>query len=72
MIRFVLLIMLMDMRDMSEPGPPQPRSYLFILVIFVAVLIDAFLFAQVHANYVHDHGYDLRPRHPAVAKPAPP
>jgi hypothetical protein len=57
---------------MSEPGPPQPRSYLFILVIFVAVLIDAFLFAQVHANYVHDHGYDLRPRHPAVAKPAPP
>ena len=42
------------------------------LVIFVAILIDAFLFAQVHANYVHDHGYDVRPRHPAVAKPAPP
>ena len=72
MFRFVLLIILMDMRDMSESEPPQPRSYLFIVVIFIAILIDAFLFAQVHANYVHDHGYDLRPRHPAVAKPAPP
>jgi len=65
----------MDMRELMdnrEPEPPQPRNYLFIVVIFVAILIDAFLFAQVHANYVHDHGYDLRPRHPAVAKPAPP
>ena len=56
---------------MSESEPP-PRNYLFIAVIFIAVLIDAFLFAQVHANFVHDHGYDVRPRHPAVAKPAPP
>jgi hypothetical protein len=59
-------------RDMSPPGEPKPGRYLFLVVIFVAVLIDAFLFAQVHANYVHDHGYDVRPRHPAVAKPAPP
>ena len=58
--------------DASRPGQPQQGTYLFILVIFIAILIDAFLFAQVHANYVHDHGYDLRPRHPAVAKPAPP
>jgi len=65
-------MMLMDMRDLSEPEPLHPRSYLFILVIFIAVLIDAILFAQVHANYIHDHGYDVRPRHPAVAKPAPP
>jgi hypothetical protein len=51
---------------------PQPRNFVFIGVISINVLIDAFLFAQVHANYVHDHGYDVRPRHPAVAKPAPP
>ncbi|WP_425157880.1 hypothetical protein [Candidatus Binatus sp.] len=63
---------LRDMSDMREPGRPQPRRYLFIVVIFVAILIDAVLFAQVHANFIHDHGYDLRPRHPAVAKPAPP
>lgn len=66
----------MDLRELMEspePESPQARkSYLFIVVIFVVILIDAFLFAQVHANYVHDHGYDLRPRHPAVAKPAPP
>jgi hypothetical protein len=58
--------------DASRPDQRQQGTYLFILVIFIAILIDAFLFAQVHANYVHDHGYDLRPRHPAVAKPAPP
>jgi hypothetical protein len=58
--------------DAPRPGRPPQVTYLFIFVIFIAVLIDAFLFAQVHANYVHDHGYDLRPRHPAVAKPAPP
>lgn len=57
---------------MPEPEHLQPRGYLFILVIFIAILIDAFLFAQVHANFLHDHGYDLRLRHPAVAKPAPP
>jgi hypothetical protein len=58
--------------DVPRRGQTPQVTYLFILVIFIAVLIDAFLFAQVHANYVHDHGYDLRPRHPAVAKPAPP
>ncbi len=57
---------------MDTGDEPGPRNYLFILVIFIAVLIDAFLFAQVHANFVHDHGYDVRPRHPAVAKPALP
>jgi len=57
---------------MSKGDAPQPGRYVFIAVIFIAVLIDAFLFAQVHANFVHDHGYDVRPRHPAVAKPAPP
>ena len=57
---------------MSRRDEPQPRNYVFIGVIFIAVLIDAVLFALVHANYVHDHGFDVRPRHPAVAKPAPP
>ena len=61
--------MLMEKRD--DTGKSHV-SYVVLAVIFIAVLIDAFLFAQVHANYVHDHGYDVRPRHPAVAKPAPP
>ncbi len=51
---------------------PQPGRYFFIAVIFVAVLIDAVLIAHVRANFIHDHGYDIRPRPPAVAKPAPP
>jgi hypothetical protein len=62
----------MSNSEAPQQGQPPRATYLFILVLFIAVLIDAFLFAQVHANYVHDHGYDLRPRHPAVAKPAPP
>jgi len=65
----------MDLReliDSREPEPPQPRSYLFIIVILIVIFIDAFLLAQVHANFIHDHGYDIRPRHSAVAKPAPP
>jgi hypothetical protein len=54
-------------------GKTPPRgSWTFIIVIFVAVLIDAVGLAQVHVNYLHDHGYDLPTRHPAVAKPAPP
>jgi hypothetical protein len=44
----------------------------FVAVIVLAVLIDAILLAHVHAQFIHDHGYDLRPRHAAVAKPAPP
>jgi hypothetical protein len=71
----MLLMMLMNMRDLPETDEterPELRGYLFIVVIFVAILIDALLFAQVHANYIHDHGYDLRPRHPAVAKAALP
>ena len=66
------MVLSMSNDDAPQPGQPPQGRYLFIVVIFIAILIDAFLFAQVHANYVHDHGYDLRPRHPAVAKPAPP
>ncbi len=57
---------------MPTNDAPRPGKYLFIAVIFIAVLIDAVLFAIVHENFVRDHGYDIRPRHPAVAKPAPP
>jgi hypothetical protein len=53
---------------MATRDTPQPGGYGFIAVIFIAILIDAFLLAQVHANFLHDHGYDLFPRHPAVAR----
>jgi hypothetical protein len=64
----MLLMILMDLRDepIGQPEPPQPRNYLFIAVIFIAILIE------VHANYTHDHGIDVFPCHPVVAKPAPP
>jgi membrane protein YdbS with pleckstrin-like domain len=57
---------------MARRPAKQPASYVFMAVIFIAVLIDAILLAIVHENYVHDHGYDVRPQHLAVAKPAPP
>jgi hypothetical protein len=66
-IVFVLLIVLMANGD-----APRPTSYVFIAVIFIAVLIDAFLLAIVRTNFVHDHGIDVRPMRTAVAKPAPP
>jgi hypothetical protein len=55
-----------------QPDAPTPRRFVFVAVIFAAVLIDAILLAYIHAQFIHDHGYDLRPRHRAVAKPAPP
>ena len=62
-----------DSRRIMQASDGQQRSrYAFLIVIFVAVLIDAVLFAFIHARYVSDHGIDVRPRHPAVAKPAPP
>ena len=45
---------------------------MFIAIIVAAVLIDAILLAHIRAQYLHDHGYDVRPPHRAVAKPAPP
>ena len=63
----MLLMVLMSMNEAPKPG-----KYAFIAVIFIAVLIDAVLLAQVRANFIHDHGYDIRPRQHAVAKPAPP
>jgi len=57
---------------MQSPDTPKKRRFVFIAVIFAAVLIDAILLAHIRAQFVHDRGYDLRPRHRAVAKPAPP
>ncbi len=57
---------------MSTNDAPQPGRYVLIAVISIALLIDAVLFAHVRANFIHDHGYDIRPRQPAMAKPAPP
>ena len=70
----MLLILLMASHELPQLGKPHPgkpergNSLLVIAVIFVVMLIDAFLFAQVQANYIHDHGYDISLRHPAVAK----
>ncbi|MGB8412830.1 MAG: hypothetical protein WCE23_08390 [Candidatus Binatus sp.] len=64
----VMLLMIL----MATNDAPRPGKYVFIAVIFIAVLIDAVLFAHLRANFLHDRGYDIRPRHPAVAKPAPP
>ena len=57
---------------MQPPDAPKRKRFVFVTVIFAAVLIDATLLAYVHAQFIHDRGYDLRPRHAAVAKPAPP
>jgi hypothetical protein len=57
---------------MATGKTPQRGGWTFIIVIFVAVLIDAVGLAQVRANYIHDHGYDVRPQRLAVAKPPPP
>ncbi len=57
---------------MPTNDAPSPVRCVFITVISIAVLIDAVLIAHVRANFIHDHGDDIRPRHPAIAKPAPP
>ena len=41
-------------------------------VIIVVAIIDAILLGFIHARFVRERGLDMRPRHPAVAKPAPP
>jgi hypothetical protein len=55
-----------------QPGKSQSGSPIFLVVIVVGILIDAFLIAQVQANYIYDHGVDISWRHPAVAKLPPP
>jgi hypothetical protein len=57
---------------MHTSNAPRPQSFVFIAVIFVAILIDAILLAQVRVNFLHDHGYDVSPRYPAITRPAPP
>ena len=59
----VMLLMIL----MSTSDAPQPGKYVFIAVIFIAVLIDAVLFAHVRANFLHEHGYDVRARQRSAA-----
>jgi hypothetical protein len=57
---------------MQSPDATKQTRFVFLAIVFAAVLIDAILLAHLRAQYLHDHGYDVRPRHRAVAKPAPP
>jgi hypothetical protein len=50
----------------------QSVSWVFVAVIVIAVLIDAILLAQVHVNFLRDHGYDVLPQRPAVTRPVTP
>jgi hypothetical protein len=52
--------------------PVKRRRDVVLIVIIVAAIIDALLLGYIHAQFIHDRGFDVRPRHPAVAKPAPP
>jgi hypothetical protein len=53
-------------------GQRQSSGDFTLVMILLFALIDAFLIAHLHARFIVDHGYDIRPRHLAVAKPAPP
>jgi hypothetical protein len=57
---------------MLSPGAHKPTSLMFIAFIFAAVIVDAFLLADVRAQYLNNHGYEFLPSRPAIAKPAPP
>ncbi|HUA35190.1 MAG TPA: hypothetical protein VMA09_16390 [Candidatus Binataceae bacterium] len=48
------------------------RRDVIVGVIIVVAIIDAVLLGFIHARYIRERGFDIRPRHPAVAKPAPP
>ena len=50
----------------------QTSGNFTLVMVLLFALIDAILIAHLHARFIVDHSYDLRPRHPAVAKPAPP
>lgn len=52
--------------------PPKRRRDLMLAVIIAAAIIDAVLLGYIHAQFIREQGYDIRPRHAAVAKPAPP
>ncbi len=52
-------------------GQRESSGDFTLVIILLFALIDAILIAHLHARFILDHGYDLRPPHPAVAKPAP-
>jgi hypothetical protein len=57
---------------MRTGGGSGQRQQFFLVVIFIAMLIDGVLLAIVHANFIRDHGYDISPLRHAVARPLPP
>jgi hypothetical protein len=46
---------------MRTGGRSGQWRQLFLAVIFISMLIDSVLLAIVHANFIHDHGFDLSP-----------
>ena len=57
---------------MRAGGGSGQRRQFFLVVIFIAMLVDGFLLAVIRANFLHDHGYDALPLPRAAAKLAPP
>ena len=51
---------------------PLKRRDVIVGVIILVAVIDAVLLGFIHARFIRERGLDFRPRHPAVAKPAPP
>jgi len=48
------------------------RRDMIVGLIIIVAIIDAVLLGFIHARFVRERGLDMRPGHPAVAKPAPP
>jgi hypothetical protein len=57
---------------MPDQAQNRRRRDITLVIIIAIAIIDAFLLGYMHARFIRDRGFDVRPRHPAVAKPAPP
>jgi hypothetical protein len=50
----------------------MPAKDLTLVLIITVAIIDAVLLGIFRAEFIKTNGYDVRPRHLAVPKPAPP
>lgn len=50
----------------------KPAKDLTLVLILAVAIIDAVLLGIVRAEFIKKNGYDVRPRHLVVPKPAPP
>lgn len=50
----------------------KPAKDLTLVLILAVAIIDAVLPGIVRAEFIKKNGYDVRPRHLVVPKPAPP